>query len=291
MRSTIFFLLLFLTTSLYSQEQQLIAAKIVDNQTKEPLEFVSIRFQGKDIGTTTTQSGHFILSYNKQRLDTDAILEISYIGYQTRYLTTKQLKRLSAKPITIALTPTPYGLGEVILKSTPREKKTIGHTSFTAGSMGYWEGEQAIGGEIASVISIRQKKTKLHGFSFNILQNKSDSIKVRVKVYNYLGGKPLDNLTTGEILHTIHNKKGLEYISLEDYNINVDEDVLISIQLVEAYGSRIYFALSASAYGGTSFIRQKMHPYWQIQKSVCVGFKVESSFPVSIPEDRITKTD
>lgn len=291
MRSTIFFLLLFLTAGLFSQEQQLIAAKIVDTQSKEPLEFVNIRFQDEDIGTTTTQSGHFILSYDKQQLGVDAILEISFIGYQSRYLTTTQLKRLSAKPITIALTRTPFGLSEVILKSSKREKKTIGHTSFTAGSMGYWEGEDAIGGEIASVISVKKENTKLHGFSFNILQNKSDSIRVRVKLYNYLGGNPMDDSETEEILHTIYKKKGMEYISLEDYNIHVDDDVLISLQLIEAYGPRIYFALSASAYGGTSFIRQKMHPYWQIQKTVCIGFKVQSSFPVSIKEDRITKTD
>lgn len=291
MRSTIFFILLIWVSGLYGQEQQVIAARIVDNTTKVPLEFVNIRFEGKELGTTTTKSGHFILSFNKDKVTAADHLQISFLGYETRRLTMTQLKRLSAKPITIALTPAPYSLSEVLLKSAPREKKTIGHTSFTAGSMGYWEGKEAIGGEIASVIQINKERTKLHGLAFNILQNASDSIQVRVKIYSYLGGEPLENLTTNEILRTISSKKGLHRISLEGQNIIVDKDVLISIQLVEAYGPRIYFALSASAYGGTSFIRQKMHPYWQIQKTVCVGFKVESSFPNLIQEGGITKTD
>jgi len=291
MRSTIFFILLLWVSSLYGQAQQIIAAKIVDNTTKEPLEFVNIRFEGTALGTTTTKSGHFILAFSKDVVTEADHLQISFLGYETRRLNMTQLKRLSAKPINIALTPTSYSLSEVLLKSPPREKKTIGHTSFTAGSMGYWEGKEAIGGEIASVIRINKKRTKLHGFAFNILQNASDSIQVRVNIYKFQGGEPLENMVDNEILRTISSKKGSYPVSLEDQHIVVDEDVLISIQLVEAYGPRIYFALSASAYGGTSFIRQKMHPYWQIQKTVCVGFKVESSFPKVIRDVGITKTD
>jgi hypothetical protein len=291
MRSTISILLFFISTICSSQNTRVISAKIIDNKSKAPLEFVNIGFLNKDIGATTSTSGHFILSYPMDEIDVQDVLQISFLGYETRNLTFNQLKRLSAKPVTIALTPSSFHLGEVVLKSAPREKKMIGHTAFTAASMGYWEGKEAIGGEIASVIQIRKAQTKLHRLSFHILQNKSDSLRIRVKIYRYDGGEPAIDLTEQDIMHTITKKKGLESISLEAYNIKVDKDVLISIELVETYGPRIYFALSASAYGGTSFIRQKMHPYWLIQKTVCVGFKVESSFPSSIEERALTKVD
>lgn len=280
MRSAISILLIFISSIGISQETRVISAKIIDSKSKTPLEFVNIGFLNKDIGTTTTTSGHFIMSFPIDAVDANDVLQISFLGYETRDLTFDQLKRLSSKPVTIALTPSAFSLGEVVLKSTPREKKTIGHTAFTAASMGYWEGKEAIGGEIASVIKIKKEKTKLHRLSFNILQNKSDSLRVRVKIYAYDGGEPTLELTEENIVHTITKNKGLESISLEEYNIKVDKDVLISLELVEAYGPRIYFSLSASAYGGMSFIREKNHPYWMIQKTVCVGFKVESSFPI-----------
>ncbi len=288
MRSTIFFLLLFIASAVSAQEQQVIAAKIVDNQTKEPLEFVNIRFQGKDIGTTTTKSGHFILSYQRSEINEGDVLQISFLGYETRNLTTTRLKRLSATPITIALAPSPYSLSEVLLKSTPREKKIIGHTAFTAASMGYWEGPDAVGGEIASVIPIRKRNTRLLNLAFNVLQNRSDSLLIRVHIYEYDGGEPERSLVSEEILHTISRKKGLETIPLEKYNIRADDDILISIELVEAFGPSIYFSLSASAYGGMSFIRERNRPYWMPQKKVCVGFRIGSSVPVNQEELDVT---
>lgn len=291
MRSAICLLLFLISSNCISQESRVISAKIIDNNSKEPLEFVNIRFLDKDIGTTTTTSGHFILSFPINAVDVHDKLQLSFLGYETRNLTFNQLKRLSAKPVTIALTPSPFSLGEVTLKSTPREKKTIGHSEFTAASMGYWEGKEALGGEIASVIRVKKEKTKLHRLSFNILQNASDSLRIRVKIYDFDGGDPTEDLTAHDITHTITKKSGLESISLKEYNIVVDDDVLISIELVEAFGPRIYFSLSASAYGGMSFIKQKSHPYWMIQKKVCVGFKVESSYPLVNFKNGITKSD
>ena len=291
MRSTIFILLFFIASNCISQDTRIISAKIIDSDSKAPLEFVNIGFLNKEIGTTTTTSGHFILSYPINAVDVHDTLQISYLGYETRNLTFNQLRRLSAKPITIALTPSPFSLGEITLKSAPRVKKTIGHSEFTAASMGYWEGKEALGGEIASVIRVKKEKTKLHQLRFNILQNTSDSLRIRVKIYDYDGGEPSEDLTTQDIVHTITKKNGLESISLQDYGIVVDDDVLISIELVEAFGPHIYFSLSASAYGGMSFIREKSHPYWMIQKKVCVGFKVESSYPMTDFKNGITEID
>lgn len=279
MRGAIFILFFFLTIFGFSQPNRIISGKIVNSETREPLEFVNIKFLGNGPGTTTTRSGHFILSFGKEEIQ-DEVLQISFMGYETRNLTSVQLKRFSSKPITIALTPSPYTLGEVVLKNTPREKKTIGHRNFTAASMGYWEGENSIGGEIASVIPIRDKKTKLLSLQFKVLQNRSDSLRIKLKLYHYDGGDPQKLVTNNEILHTIKQKKGLVTIPLKQYQIEVSDDILVSIQLEEAFGSSIYFSLSASAYGGLSFIRERTWPYWRPQKTVCVGFKIESTVPV-----------
>lgn len=291
MRNTILFLLLITATIGFAQDTRVIAAKIIDVSSKKPLEFVNISFVGTKIGTISSQSGHFILAYQTDQIGLNDVLQISSMGYETRDLSFTQLKRLSSKPITIALTPKAIGLGEVVLKSRPREKMTIGHTAFTAASMGYWEGTDAVGGEIASVIRIRKKNTKLLNLAFKVLQNRSDSLLIRVNIYEYDGGEPERTLVSENILHTVSRKKGLETIPLEKYNIHADNDILVSIELVEAYGSSIYFSLSASAYGGMSFIREKNRPYWVAQKKVCVGFRISSSVPIKQEEEDLTAVD
>jgi hypothetical protein len=279
MRGTFFILILLVTAVNFSQSNRVIAGKIVDSETREPLEFVNIKFLETEIGTTTTQSGHFILSFGKEEIRDD-LLQISFLGYETRILTTQQLNRFSVKPITIALRASPYNLGEVVLRNPPREIKTIGHRNFTAASMGYWEGEEAIGGEIASVVSIRKAGTRLLKLQFKVIENRSDSVRIKIKFYHYDGGDPQRLLTNTEIAHTIAQKKGLVTIPLRKLQIEANDDILVSIQLEEAFGSPVYLSLSASAYGGLSFIRERTWPHWRPQKTVCVGYKIESSIPV-----------
>ncbi len=280
MRGTIFILLLICCNSGNSQEKRVITGKIVDVNSREPLEFVNLKFQGKTIGTTTTTSGHFILSYEKSEVNTNDVLEISFVGYESRKLTMDRLKRFSSKPITIALTPSPFELGEVVLSRPKREKRMIGHRNLTSASMGYWEGEDAIGGEIASVVPIPDRGTKLKHLRFKVIENRSDSLSIRVKFYHYDGGDPQKEVTGKEIVHMITQKEGWVNIPLQPYDIEVSDDILVSIQLVEAFGGSIYLSLSASAYGGMSFIRERKLLYWRPQKTTCVGFKIESSVPI-----------
>jgi len=291
MRHFLFLLLIIFSELIQAQNPRVIAAKIVDRDTRQPLELVSVRFLNSEIGTVTSKSGHFILSCEPEQLGSEGVLEISSMGYETRNLPLNELQRLSAKPITIPLTFTAQDLGVVVVKSTPRKQKTIGHTNFTAASMGYWEGEDALGGEIASVIRIKKEGTKLLRMSFNVLQNRSDSLRIKVNIYKYDGGDPEHLINREEIYHSVTRKKGLETISLKKYDLVANDDVLVSIQLEEAFGPSIFFSLSASAYGGLSFIRERNMPYWRAQKTVCVGFRIESSYPIEDAKQDISELE
>ena len=146
--------------------------------------------------------------------------------------------------------------------------------------MGYWEGEDAIGGEIASVVPIPDEGTRLKHIRFKVIENRSDSLSIRLKFYHYDGGDPQKEITKKEIFHTITQKSGWVNIPLQPYDIEVSNDILVGIQLEKAFGDSIYFSLSASAYGGMSFIRERKLLYWRPQKTTCVGFKIESTVPV-----------
>ena len=261
------------------QDFQVIAATIVNGETNAPIESVNIGFVGKGIGTVSNSKGNFSLGFKSNAVKRTDILQISSIGYETKELKVSELNTLTSYKVIIALTPKNYTLEQVVVKGVPREKKTLGHPDVTAFNMGYWRNAEALGGEIASIIRVRKKNTRLLNLKFNIIENMSDSIKVRVNVYDYERGIPGKNILTQNIFHTISKKKGLETINLEDYKITVDDDVAVSIELVEIYGTAIYFAVSASAYGGLSFTREISQDNWKIYKEVGIGFSLDSSFP------------
>ncbi|MEM7084747.1 MAG: carboxypeptidase-like regulatory domain-containing protein [Bacteroidota bacterium] len=279
MRHFFIILLLFVPFICFGQDVQVIAATIVNNETQEPVESVNIGFVGKGIGTVSNALGNFSLVFKKSVVKPSDILQISSIGYESKELKAKDLNALTSYKVTISLTPKNYDLEQVIVKGIPREKKILGHPNVTAFNMGYWRNAEALGGEIASAIRVRKKNTRILNLKFNVIENMSDSIKVRVNVYDFKRGVPGKNLLTQNIFHTITRKKGLETIDLKPYRISVNDDIAVSIELIEIYGTAIYFAISASAYGGQSFTRGISQDHWKIYKEVGIGFSLESSYP------------
>ncbi len=279
MKVSFFFLFFSVSAICFSQDVNVIAAKIVDANTNEPVEFVNVGFVDKGIGTISNENGEFSLLYKLSKIKKGDVLQISSIGYETIKLSVSELGRLTSYKVLIPMVPKEYGLDQVVVKSAEREKRTIGHPNVTSAEMGYWRNAEGLGGEIASVIRARKKNTRLLNLKFNIIENYSDSLKIRVNVYDYERGIPGKNILAQNIFHTITKKKGKEVIDLEPYDIKVDNDVVVSIELVEVYGSAIYFALSASAYGGQSFTRELSQDSWKIYKRVGMGFSMDSSFP------------
>ena len=74
---------------------QIISAKILDSQSKEPISFASIRIVNTLNGTVANRQGHFIIEADA--LSTSMV--ISSIGYESRTLDLKNI------PQTIYLKP------------------------------------------------------------------------------------------------------------------------------------------------------------------------------------------
>ena len=71
----------------------------------------------------------------------------------------------------------------------------------------------------------------------------------------------------------------MESISLKPYNIKVDDDVVIGIELVKAYGEEVYLAVSGSPYGGTAYIKERSFDGWDVRWKFGLAFGVLSSYP------------
>ena len=276
----LFLLSILYAANVFSQDAITINAFVLDKKNKKPLQYVNIGFLGKGIGTVSQSDGNFILSYDERKINNEDILQLSILGYKSKQIKAADLFDIFSNNNRIYLTPTPFELNEVVISNKKQVKERIGNASHYQSSMGYWKDKDGLGGEISTKIKIRRKNTRLLDVKFNIIENLSDSIKVRLNIYEYKKGYPQQNILKQNIFHTISRKSGKETIDLSLYQISVDKDVVISLELVEVYGNNIGFAISANNQLGTSFTKLISQDNWKRYTNTVIGISVLTSFSV-----------
>ncbi|MEL7122397.1 MAG: carboxypeptidase-like regulatory domain-containing protein [Bacteroidota bacterium] len=77
---TLYAICLFTSVALYSQEEKVIKAQVINQNTNKPIAFASVYYLKKDIGTYTNEEGtfNFVLS----NVNPDDTLLINHIGFQ-----------------------------------------------------------------------------------------------------------------------------------------------------------------------------------------------------------------
>ncbi|WP_103071175.1 hypothetical protein [Aquimarina sediminis] len=276
----LFLAILFNFSAVFGQYKITIQAYVLDQDTQKPIPYTNIGFIDKGIGTVTNKSGRFYLQYDEDKIKSDDIFQLSCIGYEPLRLTPKELFDTLQKNNTLFLKQSIFNLDEAIVQSEKRKIDSIGYSSYNSNLLAYWKDDKALGGEIAALIKVRKKNSKLLNLKFNIVENTADSLLVRVNIYDKKRKKPGSNILTSNIYHTISTRKGEEIIDLSPYNIKVDEDFIASIELIKVYGSDIQFAVIAGS-GGRSFLRDISQDNWKELKEVGIAFKIDVSYPAS----------
>jgi len=276
--------LFFVTTSLCAQYQVTIEATILDNETKQPIAFANIGFVERNVGTVSNEDGYFKLVYDKSFITNNEILQISTLGYATIKVQATKIFKVLSKEGNIYLNPEPLDLDAIELTGEKRMQKTIGTSNLYKKDKGYWywRGKEALGGEIATRMDVKKKNTKLLELQLRIRENLSDSIRVRINIYNYKKGHfPKGNLLSTNIYHMISKKEGKETINLRPFNISVNNDIVIGIELVEVYGDKLSFAVAGNNYLGPSYTRYISQASWRRNLTYGVNFSVLTSIPTS----------
>ena len=75
------FLMLYAPIGLFSQEKNFITGKLVDEATREPVVFATVRLKGKSVGVISNADGSFVVP--NEYLALGDVLEISCLGYRT----------------------------------------------------------------------------------------------------------------------------------------------------------------------------------------------------------------
>lgn len=255
--------------------------QIVDSKTDLPIAFANVGYMGKGLGTVSNEYGRFRLEYAAKRVSPQDLLQISVIGYVTQRFTINEIKKLLNAQRPIRLVAETYGLEEIVVDATSYRSTTIGNSKLEDKRFGYWKNHKGLGGEIATWIKIRHEGTKIDALHLRILENLSDSLLVRVNVYDIdpVFLTPKSNIVRQPVYHTIATKKGKETIPLKEYGIQVDDDVIVSVELIKVYGSQIGLALSCSSNKRSSYIKRSSQDVWTINKGKAMAFTLDVTYP------------
>ncbi len=273
MKNILISCLVFLLAFHQAEGQSVLRSKVIDATSGNPIPYVNVGVVKKGIGTVTDEDGYFEFIV-PDRLSATDILQVSIIGYKTKTYTLAEIRDTSQDFSVIQLSSQPIGLEEVIVEKYIEEEKSIGYTNYTEKHFGYWKDRQGLGGEIATRIRIKKKKTKLLNLDFKLVENKTDSILLRVNVYDYKKKYPLQNLVNSQIYHTVRRDVSDVSIDLSPYNIIVDDDIVVSIELVKVYGEQLAIAIAGSDTRVISFTRAISQDGWKRYRGKGIAFSL-----------------
>lgn len=282
----LFCFIFFLVPSVYSQQDY--KGVVLDANSKEPLPYVNIGIVDKGIGTVSDEEGKFHLNLNRELLGDDDRILFSSLGYQTLYIPfTKAVFVYNEYP-EIYLKPSDIELNEVVVtdKQLVPVTEFVGYRNTGEMSFGYWKDNMALGGELATKISVKKALRKLNELEFEVAENPSDSLLIRVNIYDTDGfvGAPGTNLNTSNmnILHTLTKGRQVARIDMEANEIYVNDDFFVSLELVKQYGDQpLGLVLKAASDKEGSYRKYASQDKWKRISDVNMAYYVKSTPYVS----------
>ena len=289
-------LLLFGFSSLVSAQKDY-KGKIVDAKTGNPVPYVNIGIVDRGIGTVSDEDGIFHLELTPQILNTDEDVLFSSLGYEPLRIAIPNLEyRYNEYPL-VRLKPSIVQLQEVVVSNSNGEfvDQKAGYKNFGENIFGYWKENGALGGELATHIKVKKGLRKLNSLGFEIWSSTSDSVLLRVNVYDLDGkwGMPKTNLNTSKqsIVYTVKKGQRFAQVDLNPYSLFVRDDFVVSLELLEVFGSEeLGLVLAASSYDTDSFRKYASQDKWEKLPNSAMAFSLETSFMVpSKTAERIKK--
>ena len=286
MQKCVFFL--FLCTNFYVFGQNQYAGVVKDFDTNEALPYVNIGILNKGIGTVTNENGRFLFDFDFSKISKTDTIQISSVGYETIQKVIGDLNFKSANN-KILLVPDVFGLDEVVLSPDSQQirQQKVGFYMGDSRKYGYWRGGTSLGAEMVTNIKASKRPRQLNEFTFEILKNLSDGLRLRVNVYRGDTQYPEIKINKKNIFFTLTQKYGVVTIDLTPYEIYVDDDFRVGLELVNVFGEKIDLTLSGSDDPGTSYRRYASQDEWHRYRNDALAFAVNTT--VFDKDDLITR--
>ncbi|RZL13326.1 MAG: carboxypeptidase-like regulatory domain-containing protein [Hymenobacter sp.] len=212
-----------------SAAAQPITGRVTDARTGQPLPFVNIGVVGKALGTVSNEQGQYGLAFQKN-LANDTV-RVSYLGYQPRLLTLRQLR---AQPA-VALSPAAVALAEVRVQGKSRgwRARTLGYNGASESTTLHLDAK-SLGAETGTVIYLKHKPTKVLQANFNVARNQVGTVSLRINLYRLdAKGRPTnEKLLRREVIVRTAVAQGPLTVDLTPDNLLLTEDFFLSLEWV-----------------------------------------------------------
>jgi hypothetical protein len=258
--------------------------QILDAETQEPLPYVNIGIVGKGVGTVTDEEGLFYLAIDTSKFEGADMIQISSLGYATVAISIDQITSRTKEFPRILMRPSDIQLDEVILSNDALVpiQEFLGYRNYGEQNFGYWNKNIALGGELSTKIKARQGRRHLNSLEFEVWENPSDSVLIRVNIYDIGGflGSPGDNLNTSQknILYTLPTGRNIITVDLNPYELYVADDFFVSLELLNVYGDeKLGLVLAASGSEGASFRKYASQSEWEFLSDLHMAYYLETS--------------
>ena len=229
MLTRLILMILIFGNNYYVQSQIVIKGSIQDAENNNPLAYVNIGINTKNIGTTSLENGQFSIKIPNENLrDT---LSFSIVGYEQLDLPIGKLS--NNKSLDISLKEKAVDLKELkILANRPIEKKygirkRGGPVHFTDGMF-----SQEDIFEIGQLIKLGNGSAQITSANLYVSSDTEDSASFRINFYRYNGDKPSNRIVEKSILQKHPVKKGWLRFDITDYGIVLDGDFIVSIECI-----------------------------------------------------------
>lgn len=287
MKKTIIFLCFcFLINSVLAQKDY--KGRVIDGKSKEPIPYVNIGIKEAGIGTVSDEDGLFHLYLELDKYEPTTKILFSALGYETLFIPISEIEFVYNEYPEVVLKPTILELNEVVVSNKGERfiKDNIGYRNYGEKNYGYWKDNIALGGELATRIIAKSGLRRLNAFEFEVWHNPSDSLLVRINIYEDDGslGKPGTNLNTSgkNILATIKKDVRMVRVDLRPFDIYTKNDFIISLELLQVYGEEdLGLVLSASLNGYGSYRKYASQDDWELLSDLNMAYYVESELMVS----------
>lgn len=276
MKCFLFFMLLLCNCS-FTFAQSTFKGVVTDEESNQPVPYVGIGIINKANGTVSNIAGEFKIDLDA-RVTNDDTLKFSSIGFESKAFLVGELKnKFKDGSLSISLKKSVNQLKQVIVYSKRGNEKILGYET-TSKLLGVGFSANEMGSQGGVRIPIKHQNTNIESLSFFIIQNTFEQLTFRVNIYEMNDGKPGNNILNENVIVKIGDKQsGKITVDLTAYNITVNQDVLITLEWLEARPAANAVLDVAAVLFGSAYFRPASQDIW-IKKRTRLGFSVKVNY-------------
>ncbi|MEQ8474048.1 MAG: carboxypeptidase-like regulatory domain-containing protein [Marinoscillum sp.] len=262
-------LVLSVATNLYGQ--QTLSGVIKDQVSNKPVPFVNIGVVNRGTGTVSNESGQF-----EWKLDRDFqndTIRISSIGYESRSFTVSEFIDAIRKDSVIGLKEQIIELEVIVVSGREFKEKNLGKETSSGMMRGGFRNAE-LGNEVGTKISVKQSSIMIEKFHTYVTANTNQNLKFRLNFYDLKDGMPNQKLISENIIFPIDIEEGAFTLDLTDYDIVIDEDFVVSVELVEKEGEKEHMVFFSVAPFGNVMTRLTSQAAWEKVGGMGIGFNL-----------------